>query len=68
MRCHICDSVLSEPMFNRDHDDWDPCEACKEAIQETLNQFNDRPAADEDELGEDLQLYLPFGPSAGEEV
>lgn len=56
MRCHICDVVLAEPTWNSEHEDWDPCETCKAVIQDTLDGFNDRPAAAEDELGDDLQL------------
>jgi hypothetical protein len=53
MRCHICDRVLSEPRYNRDYKDYDPCDTCLTVVQDTLEGFTDKPAADEDELGID---------------
>jgi hypothetical protein len=50
MRCYICNRILKEPTFNRDHIDWDPCPTCLQVVQDTLASFYDRPSADEDEL------------------
>ncbi len=51
MRCHICDRVLSEPRFNSDHKDYDPCDTCLEVVYDVLGSYRDKPAAEEDELG-----------------
>lgn len=51
MRCHICDAAISDPQYNRDHDDWDPCMACQEVINDTLNSYKDQALfADEEPL------------------
>lgn len=41
MRCHICNAVLApaEVQWNNDHQEWDPCGRCLQAIDEV---FNDR--------------------------
>jgi hypothetical protein len=60
MRCHICNTGLSEVHFNADHQDFEPCPTCLEVIQDTLEGFLDKPSADEDELGfEPLSAYVP---------
>jgi hypothetical protein len=51
MRCYICDRALNEPVFNREHNTWEPCKECLEAIEDTLAAFTDRPSAAEDEFG-----------------
>lgn len=56
MRCYICNSVLEEIQFNEDHKDIDPCPTCLGVIEDTVGRFGDRPAAAEDELGEDFIL------------
>jgi hypothetical protein len=63
MRCHICDRPLSEPRYNRDHKDYNPCDTCLTVVQDTLEGFIDKPAADEDELGID-PLWDEYYPSA----
>ena len=64
MRCHICDRLISEPVYNRDHGEWEPCKECLEVIEDTLSAFRDRPSMDEDEPGFleplDGQLNLPY--------
>lgn len=59
MRCHICDSELSEVHFNSDHEDIEPCPTCIMAIEDILASYEDRPSVDEDELfeEEDLSRY-----------
>lgn len=54
MRCHICNAQLSdsEVQWNTDHEDWDPCTTCQEAID---NVFNDDT---ESEINEQLILEL----------
>lgn len=42
MKCFICDAILSEPQFNHDHQDWDPCPKCQEVITDCLNGFKDQ--------------------------
>lgn len=51
MRCFICNGVLTEVNFNRDHEDIDPCPECIAVIQDTIAGYHDRPSVDEDELG-----------------
>lgn len=51
MRCDICDRLLTEPVYNRDHEKWEPCRECLDVIEDTLNAFRDRPSMDEDEPG-----------------
>lgn len=57
MRCHICDSLLSQPKFNRDHGDWDPCQPCMDVISDTLSAFKDQAVWVE----EDLPTGATFG-------
>ena len=57
MRCHICDKVLdeSEIAFDKNHDEFDPCGTCLQAIQEV---FDDSPEDDEwREVDEDALLF-----------
>lgn len=64
MRCAICDRLLSEPNFNKDIETWEPCDTCMEVILQTLSGYHDRPAVEDDELGDeplpqdDLSKYL----------
>lgn len=51
VRCHICNKTLTEPTFNRDHGDIDPCHECSEIIQDTLAGYKDKAVIDEDDLG-----------------
>jgi hypothetical protein len=72
MKCNICDNPLSEPKFNEDIGNYDPCDTCMTVIEDTLASYDDtyleRPAAAEEELGgpdplvADLypQAYSPF--------
>lgn len=49
MRCYICDRVIDEPEFNRDHQDIEPCKACRAVIEDILAGYGDRPSIpDED--------------------
>lgn len=57
MRCHICDNVLNEPKFNKDLDDYEPCDTCMAVILDTVGSFNDRPYVEEDELGAFQALF-----------
>ena len=52
MRCHICNKTLSQPNFNTDHDDYEPCEECLAVIIDTLESYTDQATASEDEFGE----------------
>lgn len=52
MRCHICDRVLKNPVFNKDHDEYEPCETCMEVINDLVKGFLDKPFADEDDINE----------------
>lgn len=62
MRCHICDRLISQPEYNRDHAQWDPCKECLEVVEDTLAAFRDRPSMAEDEPGfaHDGQPFLPL--------
>jgi len=50
MRCYICDRVIDDPNFNTDHQDIDPCDTCKYAIEDILAGYRDQPAAPDDDL------------------
>lgn len=50
MRCHICDSNLASPKFNRDLDAWEPCQACLDAISDTLSEFKDNAVFYEEDI------------------
>lgn len=52
MRCNICNAVLApaEVQWNNDHDEWDPCGRCLQAIDEV---FNDRS---EEEIEHELEF------------
>lgn len=54
MRCHICNATLgaTEVQWNNQHNDWDPCGRCIQAIDEV---FNDRS---EEEI--DAELAFEF--------
>lgn len=56
MRCHICDRQLDDPKFNRDLDEWEPCDTCLAVVADTLAGYLDTPAAEEDAFGE---LFSP---------
>lgn len=49
MRCHICDSELSNISFNRDHGDINPCGTCLQIISEVFGEEGDD---DETEVGD----------------
>jgi hypothetical protein len=69
MHCNICDATLSDPKFNPDLGNFDPCDTCMAVVEDTLASYIDKPAADEDALGgpdpifEEFypQVYDPFG-------
>jgi cytidine deaminase len=54
VRCHICNSILTpaEVQFNNDHQEWDPCGRCLEAIDEVFSHRT------EEEIDEELQFEL----------
>lgn len=43
MRCHICDTTLSENeiSWNKDHKDWNPCGTCQEVIDNVFEPLDD---------------------------
>lgn len=49
MKCHICDATLGkkEIQWNTDHEDWEPCTRCLEAIDDV---FDDLTEEEIDEL------------------
>jgi hypothetical protein len=49
MRCNICDSLLSQPRYNRELEAWEPCETCTEVIQDCLNDLKDNAVFVEDD-------------------
>lgn len=70
MRCYICDRIIDEPEFNSDHQDIEPCDACKAVIEDTLAGFGDLPAVPDDAPSDDIapileglypSSYDPFG-------
>jgi hypothetical protein len=68
VRCFICNRVLSEPRFNADHQDFDPCEACMEVVNDTLAGYTDRPSLPEDEYADEATLYAESLDSLSEDV
>lgn len=58
MRCHICNSTLgeSEVKFNKDHNDWEPCQTCLLAIAEIFEDPLDEEEIDRS-LEEELENY-----------
>lgn len=64
MRCYICDKQLTEPQFNSDHQDIDPCQTCLDVIQDVLDGYRDKPSAAEDDFSDDLSILLDNLPQA----
>lgn len=56
MRCHICNSVIDEPIWDRDHADWAPCGTCEYEIRQLLASYQDCPF-DPDVAPEGAALY-----------
>jgi hypothetical protein len=52
MRCFICNVAIEKPQFNSEHDDFDPCETCKQVIADTVAGYEDVVAVDEDQWAE----------------
>lgn len=50
MRCHICDTLLITPRYNRDLKAWEPCDPCMEVISDCLNDMKDNAVWVEDDL------------------
>jgi len=46
MRCKICDSIIDQPKFNKQLDDWEVCGECLEII---FSVFEDYPEQDKDD-------------------
>lgn len=68
MRCHICNAVLSEPQYNSDHEEYDPCDTCLAVIADAVGN-QDKVSAGEDDLPEEDPLYgLPRGSDDIEEI
>jgi hypothetical protein len=66
MRCYICNSILEDPQYNLDHEDYDPCPTCLAVIEDVFG-YADQPAAGEEDLPDDPileglypQSYEPF--------
>ena len=57
MRCHICNAVLSaaETQWNSDHEDFDPCNKCQEAIDAVFSDDSEEEI--EQQLEVELELY-----------
>ncbi len=51
MRCHICDSVLSTPIYNGQWEEFEPCPTCLAVINDV---FEDTPD----------QIPLPLEPES----
>lgn len=63
MRCHICNAVLTpeEVQWNSQHEDWDPCGRCLQAIEEVFNDDT------EEEINEQLVFEGILDPFATDE-
>ncbi len=58
MKCYICDATLTDPQFNSDHNDYDPCPTCLVIIDKAVGKFGLQVAADDDDFGwEDDDLH-----------
>lgn len=64
MRCFICNRVLSEPNYNKDHEAYDPCDTCMVIIHDTIAGYRDKTSVDEDEFGVDYETDRAAGPFA----
>lgn len=60
MRCYICDSVIGEPHFNHDHEDFDPCDYCMMIINDLVGGWKDSAFADDDDFGEEDPVKALF--------
>ena len=49
MRCHICNTPLESPTYNRKFKNFDPCTNCREVIATVFDDF-----IEEDEFREGL--------------
>lgn len=60
MRCHICDSVLSETevKFNKKHDEFDPCGTCLEIIDSVFEDTIPEEQMKKKQLDEEVEDLL----------
>lgn len=54
MRCHICNAALAptEVQWNNQHEEWDPCGRCLQAIDEVFSNKT------EEEIDEEIDFLL----------
>jgi hypothetical protein len=56
MRCYICDAIIDEPQFNRDHNSYDPCQECLDIIAEVFEEPDDKNEEIIEEDQEDIEV------------
>lgn len=54
MKCYICNAGIEKPDYNSDHEAWEPCVMCLQAIQDTLEGFIDKPFISDEDAVESL--------------
>jgi len=54
VRCHICNAALGsgEVQWNNQHEEWDPCGRCLQAIDEVFSNKT------EEEIDEEIDFLL----------
>lgn len=50
MRCYICDKVIDDPIYDENHQDYQPCEGCMAIINDLVEGDKDNVTAADDEL------------------
>lgn len=62
MRCYICDKVVETPVYDEDHQDFQPCEGCMAIINDLVEGDKDQVTAADDELttADATDVYLSW--------
>ncbi len=65
MRCYICDSVLSSPVWNSQLKAYEPCPTCMDIIHHVFEDAPEQNSPDEESLEdvEDISDERSFGDS-----
>lgn len=62
MRCNICDASLTNPVFNRQLNTWEPCGTCLEAISDCINDLKDNAVFVEEDEAAAVAIAAPNFP------
>lgn len=62
MKCHICNSDLTDIQWDSRHQEFDPCGTCMFIIAETVGAAYDKPYATEEDLSDTAleELYSQY--------